>query len=416
MRESVCRKEKVMRFPRGLAALFAVALLAEPAVHAQMTGRLPEVAPQAGWIFTPSIGVGGAWDDNVLLVDTGGEPPADYASPVTPGVGLDYLGRRTRFSSGYEGAFVFYRTLDELRSFQHLFRASLTQRVNPRFALSIDESFTKAPTTDLLQVAGIPFYRIGSTNNFINGGFEAALSKHVSLRGSYGLRSVGFEFDPIVGAQLRGGTGHEVATSIERAMSKRLAIGGDYDFTHAIVAADPTIVNGPDDRFNLHRATFTARYVVSPSVSVNGGIGIAHIGAGDDHEAQTGPAWNGGVAYRAERVLMTANYTRSYLPSFGFGGTFQNEELSGSVHVPFYRNRAYTDGGIAWYNNEPFDLVQPSLKSLWISGRLGYRITPWIRVEGFYSHARQDSQRPGGKLGRNQIGFQIVTSKPMKLQ
>ena len=41
---------------------------------------------------------------------------------------------------------------------------------------------------------------------------------------------------------------------------------------------------------------------------------------------------------------------------------------------------------------------------------------PWIRLEGFYSRVQQSSLRAGGQLTRNRIGFQIVTSKPVRLQ
>jgi hypothetical protein len=195
-----------------------------------------------------------------------------------------------------------------------------------------------------------------------------------------------------------------------------LTVGGQYEFTRAIVAGDPRIANGSDDRFNLQRGAFTARYAVSPSINVSGGVGIARIGAGLTHEARTGPAWQLGVTHRGHHALIAASYVRSYVPSFGFGGTFQNEEWNGSVHVPFARNRAYADGSVSWYDNDALEAVQPSLRSVWLSGRLGYRVTRWLRIEGFYSRAQQDSQRPGGRLARNQIGFQIVTSKPMKLQ
>ena len=408
-----------MRFSLGLATAIVIAVLSEPAVHAQLTGRLPDVEQHVGWVFTPSVGFGGSWDDNVLLVDTGGEPPSDYASPLTPSFGLDFTGRRTKFSSGYDGAFLFYRTLDELTSFEHAFRGSFEHKLSPRLLLFGQETFTRSPTTDTLQLAGIPFFRVGSFSNSAGGGLEAALTKFTTVRGRYTLRNIDFESDEsglVPGPSLLGGYAHELTGLLDHRLTERFTVGGEYDLTRSIVDGDPNIANGEKDRFNIHRGLATARFVLTPSINVTGGVGIARISAGLSHDAKTGPTYQAALTHRARYTQITASYQRSFIPAFGFGGTYQNEEWSASIHVPFARNRAYADSGITWYDNDPLEALQPSLRSLWFSNRLGYRLTPWLRVEGFYTRAQQDSQRAGGKLGRNIIGFQIVTSKPIKLQ
>jgi hypothetical protein len=37
-------------------------------------------------------------------------------------------------------------------------------------------------------------------------------------------------------------------------------------------------------------------------------------------------------------------------------------------------------------------------------------------LEGFYGRTQQNSQRIGGQLERNQVGFRVVAIKPMKLR
>jgi hypothetical protein len=39
-----------------------------------------------------------------------------------------------------------------------------------------------------------------------------------------------------------------------------------------------------------------------------------------------------------------------------------------------------------------------------------------VRIEGFYTRVQQTSLHVGGQLYRNRVGFQIVTSKPMRVQ
>jgi hypothetical protein len=46
---------------------------------------------------------------------------------------------------------------------------------------------------------------------------------------------------------------------------------------------------------------------------------------------------------------------------------------------------------------------------------VGYIARPWLRVEGFYTHARQDIRRAGGEFSHGRIGFQVVTFKPMRI-
>jgi hypothetical protein len=370
-----------------------------------------------GWIFTPSIAVGGTWDDNVLLVNPGTEPPSDYGSPITPGVGLDYNGKFTRFSSGYSGALVRYQTLDSLNSFHQSLRVSAEHRVNARFAMFAQDSFASAPTTDVLQLAGVPFYRIGSRSNAAGGGIQAALAKHTALRSTYTLRSVGFDVNELSGNRLQGGHAHEFNGSVEQTLSPHLVVGGEYEFTRAIVnSRSPLQQGGQQDRFNMQSGSVTAQYQLRADTTLSGGLGVARLGAGLNHQGRTGPQFQAAIIQRAGRGVVSASFRRAYIPSFGFGGTFQNEQWTANVRMPLGRTRTYVNGGISWLNNDPLDSDQPSLQSAWLSAVFGYYATRWLSLEGFYGRTQQDSQRAGGQLERNQVGFRVVATKPVRLR
>ncbi len=403
-----------MRLPVLLNALLSALLLAPQSGFAQAPPE-PERAP--GWVFTPSLGVGGAWDDNLLLLHRGDNPPRDYGSPIQPAFALDYTGRRTRFSTGYDGTLVLYRTLHELNSSQHTLRGSLEHRPTARLTLFGQGNFDSAPTTDALEFAGIPFYRVGSRTGSAGGGFAALMGKQTSLRAAYTLQSVSFEFDERLGHELRGGHGHQIEVALERRLSPRLTLGGDYSLQRAIIVGQPAVEDfGQDDQFNIHMGMLTAAYQVGRTLSVSGGGGLARLVAGQAHPARTGPTLRAGVTHRGRHAELSGAYHRSFIPSFGFGGTFQNEEWSGSVRVPFARNRAYAAGSVSWMTSEPLEVGVPDLRSLWLSGVFGYRATPWLRLEGFYRRAQQGAERADGLRARNQIGFQVVTAKPLRLR
>jgi hypothetical protein len=362
----------------------------------------------AGWIFTPSFGIGGSWDDNVLLA--GEVNPGDYGTPFTPSLSLDYGGRRTRLSTAYEGTLVMYRNFDELNSTQQRFRGFVQRRATRRLTLFAQETYNSSPTTDILDLSGVPFFRIGSRTNVAGGGLDAALSKTTTMRAMYTLRTVDFEDrpSPIVAEQLQGGYAHEILANVGRALSTRLTLGGEYQLRRSVLSDGA-------DRFNMHTAAATVQYVLSPMVTLSGAFGVARLDEGLSHDARTGPSVQAAITKRGSLGTASASYQRTFIPSFGFGGTFQNEEWAGSVRVPFARNRAYAFGSVVFQNNDPLELDQPSLKSLLFSSVVGYQMTRWLSLEGYYHRTQQDERRVSGDVVRNQAGFRVVASKPMKL-
>jgi hypothetical protein len=59
---------------------------------------------------------------------------------------------------------------------------------------------------------------------------------------------------------------------------------------------------------------------------------------------------------------------------------------------------------------------QLPLRSLRTHTTIGWEPQPWVRLEMFYVLVQQTSLRAGGFIDRSRVGFQIVTSKPMRIQ
>lgn len=367
-----------------------------------------------GWVFTPAMGVGGVWENNVFILLEDDNPPSDYASPLNPSLSLDFTGRNTKFSAGYNGSFTLYRTLEELNNYQQSLRGQFERRLTRRVRLVIDEDFEAAPTTDALERGDVPFHRVGSKSNMLSASLESALGAQTSLNGGYVFRVVEFDAGPLRSTELKGGHSHELELALVHGLSRRLSLTLDYEFVRAIVSGS-TLFPELEDRFNIQAGSGTLQYAVMEDFNIFGGIGLAHLGAGLTHEARTGPTWRAGLSRKIDRTTLSAMYRRSYTPSFGFGGTSQNEELTGNVHVAFARNRAYVSGSTTWSENDALDARQRSLRSLWLTGRVGYAVARWMTVEGYYGRAQQDSQVAGGKRHRHMVGFQVITSKPVKL-
>jgi hypothetical protein len=397
----------VMRWALKGLVLSAVGLAAAPTVVSAQKPAVQDQRP-GGWIFTPSIAFAGSWDDNILLANPNETPQSDYGTPINPGATIDFYSRRTQFLGAYSGSFLRYHTLSALNSSSQDIRAALQRRATPRLTWFADEYFTRAPTTDALKVAGLPFYRVGSQMNAAGGGLDAALARHTSLHAGYTLRSVEFEADPRVPQPLEGGHAHEVRVDLTQNLSPRLTVGGRYEGTRGVFAQDL-------DRFQIHTAGGTAEYEVSPGLVVSGLLGLS-LSSDPTAMERTGLAMRFGIMRRDRHASYQGGYERSFIPSFGFGGTFQNEQVTGSVHVPFGLGRAFVDATVGWSNNQALDATQPDLRTVVLSPRFGYYATRWLRIEGFYDRIRQNTQRAGGDLQRNQVGVRLVAAKPVKLR
>ena len=394
-----------MAFPLRIVLLVGF-LCALPSVTNAQT--LPEEQQAAGWIFTPAIRFGGSWDNNILLANEGDNPPGDYATPLSPAADLEYRGRRTRLSSGYEGAFLWYRTFEELNSTEQHIRARLEHRVTPRVTLFGLEEFSQVPTTDALLLAGVPFYRVGSQMNQAGGGVEARLTRSVTLRGRYSLNYVDFADDSPAGSDLQGGHAHEFVVGVDRTITQRLTFTVEFE-------AQRAVLTGGLDHFDTNTIGAGLEYDLTPTLTVSGLAGVSRLGAGLDHDAQMGPALRAAISQRVRHLVLSASYSRSYIPSFGFGGTFQNVEWQGNVHIPFHGTRGYIDGSVAHFDNEPLEPTQANLRTFWLTGTLGFRLTRWLSAEGYYGHSQQNSQRPGSDLGRHLVGFRMLAAKPVRL-
>ena len=232
-------------------------------------------------------------------------------SPITPAASIDYTGKLTRFSSGYSGSFVRYMTLNELNSLQQSLRASVDRRVSDRLTLIGQESYTAAPTTDVLQLSGVPFYRIGSRSNAATGGAQSSLGQtHDAAKQLHAAHESTSIRICCTDNQLQGGHAHDIITTVEQALSRHFTVGGEYEFSRAIVngQTDPRAAPTPEDRFNMQTAMATAQYQVAAGTTISGGFGVAMLGAGLTHEARTGPEWRAGFSQKTGRGVVSASY------------------------------------------------------------------------------------------------------------
>jgi hypothetical protein len=393
-------------------ALLTATLLRPTASFAQESNLATQADanPQApvGWSVTPSFAYSGAWDDNVLIRGKGDTTPHDFLNVVNPRGTADYNGRRAQMSASYDGAFLLYRDLGSLDSYdQHAWFFG-RQMLSRHVALFVRNTAASVPTTELSQFIGIPFVRTGSRLDSLRGGLEIAFTKRTSLAASYDFEWVDFDQSQPGAERLRGGHSHGGSADLRHTLSPRLTLVADVAMQHAILAT-------LNQTFDVENASAGVEFKLSEVTRVFAAGGVSHLVQTETATSRTGPAVRIGLSRHFRTADVDLGYSRSFVPSYGFGGTMQNEETNVRVRVPLAR-RVYTAGGLSWRRNDPLTEIDPPLRSLWIEATVGYAMTQWARLEAFYASSHQTIDRPGGVADRNRVGFQVVTSKPVRIQ
>jgi hypothetical protein len=115
------------------------------------------------------------------------------------------------------------------------------------------------------------------------------------------------------------------------------------------------------------------------------------------------------------RSVVDLLLSQSYVPSWTFGGTTQNDEVTLRLRVPLAR-RLYAQSLASWRNDKSLVETVPGLKSLWIQATVGYTARTWVRLEGYYLSTQQSFATNDALLHHNQVGFQAIASKPVRLR
>lgn len=389
-----------------LAAVVAAAPVAAqdpPAASEFESWRVP------GWSFTPGVIVGGLFDSNVAVAfpeTQNGRTASDKLLQIVPFGQLEFLSPRTSLSTGYQGTVRHYLQLSDLDGVDQRGYLSLRHLVSRRVTFFLTDSFLDVPTTDQLQLNGVPFRRTASQYNAFAGGLEARLSRSVDLAVRYDLTWVNFERQDTL---LTGGLVNGARASVSRRFSERSSLGAEYGIRRADLDSGTKNL-----LFNEAGAVY--RYRTGPLTTLEAAAGYAYMVDQTRDLTRTGPYVRFGLTHRAERATIGLDYQRSYVPSFTFGGANQSQELRGYVQMPLTRNRFYVQEAAAWRRTNPFVEAELPLDSVWVHTVVGYAAERWLRFEGYYSFTRQDTRLTAGQINRHVVGVQIVLSEPVRIR
>ncbi len=389
-----------------LLALAAVAAAAPAGAQDQSelsTGRTP------GWSFTPGVSFGAVFDSNVALAavsPTRRQAQSDRLILAEPFAQLDFVSKRTEITTGYQGYVRRYMDFNQLNGFDQHGHGSLRRLVSKRVTMVLSDDYARVPTTDELEVNGVPFSRTGAKRNALAGQVTARLTKFTDLSVKYDNTWVRFDR---TASLLTGGSVNGLTTGLSRRIRERIAVGGEY----AIRYAD---LNEGTRQLTFQDVGATAQLGLNARTHASFGAGYSFLNDQTRHESRTGPYVRAELTHGTEHATFGAGFERIFVPSFGFGGSSQSQQLRGFVHMPLDRNRMYVQGSASWRRTNPFVVNELPLDTTLLRSTLGYSATRFLRVETFYAFTRQDTRIAGGKVNRSRAGAQVVISQPMRIQ
>src|SRR5882672_1611114 len=152
---------------RTLLLIAAVALLSSAAQAQERLGSsgASSQSYRAGWTFTPTFGFSETYDDNISLFgqNTAENQNDDYISSVSPAADLHYAGKHTRFGAYYSGSFLNYQTFSVLNRWDQRVNVDLRRQETARFNWFVRGAGAVLPSTDLVELGGIPYRHTGAT-------------------------------------------------------------------------------------------------------------------------------------------------------------------------------------------------------------------------------------------------------------
>lgn len=361
-----------------------------------------------GWTFTPGVIVGALFDTNVAMAspDVNKKTASDMLFRVEPFGHLEYYSPRTTFSSGYRGSLRRYLDLGSLNGTDHRASFSLRERVTRRVTVFANDTYAQVPTTDQLELNGLPFLRTGARYNAFAGGVNARVTKTLDTVARYEMSWVDFVRKDTL---LTGGVVHGVQGEVTHRFNDRASAGGEYGVRRADL-------NRGAKALAFQDAGGVFRYRTGSQTTFEAAAGVAHLVDRNTRITKTGPYTKLGLTRRAPRATFGLAYSRSYVPSLAFGGTNQSQEARGFIQMPLSRNRFYVQESAAWRRTDPFVQTELALDSIFLNTVLGYTVQQWFRVEGYHSFTMQDNRLAAGQISRHLAGVQFVVSEPMRIR
>jgi len=391
---------------RRAALVAALSIVAATAVAAQERPAEFQTYMNPGLTFTPGISLAGVWDSNVALAAPAGRAAGDNLFILEPFGQLELVSPRTELVAGYKGYVRRYMDVEALNGYDQRGYLSVRRLATRRLTVFAHNEYADVPTTDEVELNGLPFTRTGSKSNRLVAGVEARLTKYTDLNVRYENTWVKFDRPETF---LSDGWINSLETDVRRRLTERLSVGAEYSIRRADLEQGLRTISFQD-------IGGLVAYAIGPHTKVMVAGGSSSLNDSRLDRDRRGPYVRADLTHDIERVTLGASVEKSFVPSFGFGGSSDSQEVRGFIQMPLSRNRLYIQSSAFWRRTDPLLAEELALDTIQTSNTLGYAVARWLRLEGFHVFTRQDSRITGGEINRQRAGAQLVVSQPMRIR
>lgn len=370
-----------------------------------------------GWSFTPAVGIGIVYDTNVALSSPRasiGETQGDTLFTIIPAGQVEFVGKQTGFSANYRGGLRRYVEVSGLDGFDQRGSVGFNRGWSRRLSTFANAGYVESPTTDEVELNGVPFRRAGSRRTTAAVGSSFRLTKFLTWSARYDTTRATFEQPDIF---LVGGSIHGLRNGLSHQLTERLQVGAEYSYRTASLDEGGELgVEENERHFAFHDAGGLVSFAVSPHTTLSAASGFGMLNDKTAGETRSGPYVRLGIVRDFERATAGINFERQYVPAFGIGGSSSSQGLHGYLRMPLARNRVYAQLAGGWRRTIPFAAASLQLDTFVFRSTVGYAAARWARVEGVYGYTRQDTIVTGGEVDRHRLGVQFVVSQPMRIR
>jgi hypothetical protein len=294
--------------------------------------------------------------------------------------------------------------LDQLNGYDQRSTIGVRHRATRHVTVFGGNSYTLAPSTDEIDLAGVPYVRVGSRSDRAGAGFTAVTSDRIEVSARYDFTWI--EFDR---ADLQGGLIHGIGGDVTSRLTTRLRAGGETSIRFADIGDGERRLRFVDTGGVIH-------YDVTRHSKFEFAGGMGTLTDRLTGTTNVGPYFRGSIATVTEDAVVGASFQRSFIPAFGFGGSARSQQARGWVDLPRLARRTSAQFSLTWLRNEPLVTTNVQTDHIQARATIGYALAPRIRAQGFYAFTRQDSIVVGGEINRSRIGAELVLFQPMRIR
>jgi hypothetical protein len=352
---------------------------------------IPMISTDAAGIqmdLIPSARIEEGWYSNVFNSST--NEVSSLATRVTPGLALKFTTMdkaEFRFSGNYEKIWYYNSEANDANSETFYFRGDSTGELRLTPTLSMVPSVHYINTTDSfrrtqLVPSGDPVIPPVTITNFgdtktetIGGGvrfnYQATQNVTLGMDGNYSTQRFDTPADNAAQTGLTDSSTFGAGASVSYRFSPRTRLGVQFAGSHQ------KFEDNPDS--NTVSGHITFGYQFSPTVTLDGGVGVQHIrrsgSQGIPEESDTTPSGTINLSYKQETFAATLFGSINYTGGSGFGEATRQYTAGMTVMDQFARDWTWNLSGAYQVSQSVFSENAVDIHS--INGATGVQYRPW---------------------------------------